>query len=323
MTNNIALTFNDLFSIPAQTLTYSIIKNNPELDLKFFYVIDPYFNEDKKKTLEQNLKIFKQNFSKFDFQILPMPQKLDRYLIEKYNDYSFSRFSIYRCFFDQVLPKDVNSVLYLDCDAICDGKLDELFEYYAQYQVEKANNQKIIFACSDILWQHRKKFREENHLKDYFNGGTLLINLKNWRNNQKFQTQLLEEVDKNPFWGDQDALNLACHNDLYQNISRIYNYYYVYDIIDPKPDPRIYVYSGDYPLKKRSNLALWKKIAYALKFDTIYMFTRNFLFNTLLHQNNYDFKVEKLEWSPPVRQKARKTFFKYYDPYLELVNSKI
>lgn len=114
----------------------------------------------------------------------------------------------YRCFLASLLPKDVEKVIYMDCDTLVLHSLQELWETPLE--------SKAIAACRDEV--QFKPERAERLMYDasygYFNGGVLLINLKYWREHH-VEEALREFYQKYPeriVYNDQDLLNAVLYD---------------------------------------------------------------------------------------------------------------
>ena len=114
----------------------------------------------------------------------------------------------YRCFLATLLPREVEKVIYMDCDTLVLHSLRELWETPLEG--------KAIAACRDEV--RFKPERVERLMYDasygYFNGGVLLINLKYWREHH-VEEALREFYRKYPeriVYNDQDLLNAVLYD---------------------------------------------------------------------------------------------------------------
>ncbi len=126
----------------------------------------------------------------------------------------------YRFVIAQLLPSDVGSVLYLDCDIAVAGDISELFE------IDLSNF--AVGAVKDCIW---RKFNKRLRLPadfHYFNAGVLLINLDYWRakNVQGRLFAFLQEDSKRLSLMDQSILNIVL-KDEYKELPLEYNVQYL------------------------------------------------------------------------------------------------
>lgn len=120
--------------------------------------------------------------------------------------YKLSHISIatyYRLLVSQLLPENIEKVIYLDCDIVVRHSIDDLWNYNI--------DEYAIGAVYQIADWNIKAIKRLNYPVSfgYFNAGVLLINLKYWRENQ-ISGQLFEYLEKHKdqiVFHDQDALN--------------------------------------------------------------------------------------------------------------------
>ena len=111
----------------------------------------------------------------------------------------------YRLCAAQLLPPRIEKCLYLDCDMIIDGSLDEL------WNIDLNNHSAAV--VSDV-WYQRKEIYERLKYEpslSYFNSGMILINLKYWRQNnlQKKFFDCVRDYGDCIEAHDQDILNVV------------------------------------------------------------------------------------------------------------------
>ncbi len=124
----------------------------------------------------------------------------------------FSRAASLRLFLAEMVPSELDTILYLDSDTILCGNAVERF---AQLNIgDKALG---VVADADVIFKYMTR---RTGITDmgyrYFNSGVLLINLKKWRAQNATQKHI-ETLTK---WGekllyvDQDVLNICWKDDL-------------------------------------------------------------------------------------------------------------
>lgn len=122
-----------------------------------------------------------------------------------------SEAAYYRVLLATVLPPEIDTILYLDCDIVVIGNITDLFEIEMEnYPV--AAVQEPVEICDD----HRNQLSLP-YGDSYFNSGVLLINLSYWRTHNS-QTKLLEfsKRERHVYCHDQDALNYVFKNQWYR-----------------------------------------------------------------------------------------------------------
>lgn len=130
---------------------------------------------------------------------------------------SLSIATYYRFILSSLLPTEIKSVLYLDCDLVVLRSVSDLFnldmDNYALAAVED--------YC--IVNDHHRMQLGLSYQSPYFNGGVLFINLEYWRKHS-VENKLFQYIDscKIDYFQDQDALNYVFKNKWLQ-LSPIWN----------------------------------------------------------------------------------------------------
>lgn len=117
-----------------------------------------------------------------------------------------------RLFLPEILPSDIDKVLYLDCDTIIEGSLKDL----AKLKLDCA-----LGVVKDVNYSFFKKRPELNGINDYFNAGVILINMEQYRLTMGMQN-LKEYIKKDYLFADQDILNIIFKNNK-KILSPVYN----------------------------------------------------------------------------------------------------
>lgn len=108
-----------------------------------------------------------------------------------------------------VLPQELESVLYLDCDLIVTGSLENLATYSWGGNSPQRGSKPVVAAVARDDPAHITPFGHRG--AHYFNAGVLLLNLREWREQQVAQ-ELFSTAralfGKLHTW-DQDVLNLV------------------------------------------------------------------------------------------------------------------
>lgn len=111
----------------------------------------------------------------------------------------------YRLKIPDILPENINKVLYLDCDMVVEGDVASLFSWNLH---NKAIGAVFNQSGSDI--RHYNRLGYDMHLGQ-FNSGMMIMNLEIWRKN-KISDQVLKFISENPdicLFHDQDGLNVV------------------------------------------------------------------------------------------------------------------
>ncbi len=109
-----------------------------------------------------------------------------------------------RLFMGEMLPRDVDRALYLDCDTVIAQPLDRLWNTDLQGKLVGA-------VMEPTIYEAVKESIGLGHGDPYYNSGVLLVDLKQWRE-EGVQQKLLDywkEKGGKLFASDQDVINGA------------------------------------------------------------------------------------------------------------------
>lgn len=114
-----------------------------------------------------------------------------------------------RLFLAEIIPNNIDKILYIDCDTIINNDL------YEMWSIPIENN--LIGGVLDTLPNNDSKSAIGiSNNEGYINSGVLLINLKKWREDkiqEKFINFLLKH-NGNVHHHDQGIINAVCKNKL-------------------------------------------------------------------------------------------------------------
>ncbi len=225
--NHIVFCINETWAMPAGILIQSILHYNPGMDVTF-HIITKAFSEKKQQELYSVLpdsgtaKITFHFADESSLSHLPI-RKNDHVTIETY----------FRFLIPSLLPEDIHTALYLDCDMLCTGSISELFETdISGYSVG---------MCPDTRYSDIEVFNRLDYPMEYgyYCAGTILMNLDWWREH-KAAEQCVAFLTENPglcLWHDQDAINKVLHETILQLDFR-YNiqqrFYFIFDYLKNK-----------------------------------------------------------------------------------------
>ena len=225
---NIAFTIDDDYVCHFTIALTSLLENNPNNIQRVFVVHSIKDN----KLLQKNLDFFKDKYSQNVEQIYIDDKQLISLPVKSY----ISTASYYRLMLSDLLPSNIDKVLYLDCDIIVNGDLSKLLDLHFSQQIETSDEYISNNNLSDIDYYlyavdqeyHMESFSRLDKAKftgeKYFNAGVLYINLKKWRANNVTE-KLLENATKYKTIlesQDQDVLNITFEN-FWGELSYTYN----------------------------------------------------------------------------------------------------
>lgn len=203
---NVIFTLDKKF-IPHFTVTLtSLLENNKDLKITVYVVHDL---EDIK--ILENILIFFSEKYLVQLNLIQVDNKIfENFMISHH----LSKATYFRLLFADIIPISVLSGLYLDCDIIVTGSLNNLVDF--SFFNEKNNEEYSLLAVSDKNEVDGIERLNKMGLNTqmYFNAGVLLINFKKWRA-KKVSGDLIKTADDYKdylLWHDQDVLNIFFRN---------------------------------------------------------------------------------------------------------------
>ena len=184
----------------------SVLVNNKDRDVVAFVLID-------KPLSEKNQQRFEMLSNRFEARITFI--SVDNSFFERFpikgdekNIKHWSIVTYYRLYAEELLPKDIDKVLYLDCDIVVNRPIGQLFDMeWEGYAVGAVPD-----MCTE--WQEYYDRLGYDRNDGYFNAGVLFMNLAYWRKHnigRKCIDYLTSNYDR-IFNNDQDVLNVVTRN---------------------------------------------------------------------------------------------------------------
>lgn len=249
---NIVYTLNNKFVPQVAASITSICENNRKNKKIDFYLLHTDISKNNQAKLKKYVNKYNRNIHFIQLD------NLNKYFDFNFDTNGWNPVILARLLIGQLMPKNIQKILYLDGDTIIRGELESLWNTDISHYIIAASIEPTV----------DKKRKEKLGLKKYpyYNSGVLLINLKQWRKNNtgKQIIDYYQKHDGNLFAPDQDAINGSqkgkiytlspkynFFNSFYQYpysfLSNLCDYKYVsYDIYkDAKEDPIIIHYLGE------------------------------------------------------------------------------
>ena len=213
---NILIATNVNYLFATKVMLYSLAKNE---DCKInVYLLHSTLQDSHKKDIDQSLSQCKNIHIEY---INVGPSIFDS--LQLYDHLSKETF--YRILAQDLLPQDMERILYIDVDLIINHPIDE---FYHMSFIE--NNDEKYFIVAEGPGISFKQFKiydniEMPHNLPYFNAGVMLMNLKQLRQKVVMEDyiQFIQEHRDRLLYHDQDILN----GMFYQNVKyvdwKIYN----------------------------------------------------------------------------------------------------
>lgn len=234
------------YVIPCGVLITSICVNNPNEAITV-HILTEGISDDNQHLLRSvtdkyNQKIIFHKINRAVFSNCPISRHI-------------TLATYFRLVMTDILPININKVLYLDCDIVVRNSIRSLWETDLDgYAVGVVPDMSV----NDIRIYNRLKYQQA---LGYFNAGVLLVNLQYWRES-RLSDIFFNIIDNNSEilkYHDQDVLNIAL-KDKKKNLNMKYNVQHGYFFKDPLidraydnerkqaiSDPVILHYSGSKP----------------------------------------------------------------------------
>lgn len=293
-------------------LIVSILRNSSQDEEFTFHIITSCISEENKNYLNElkNIKNFQLKYYNPIHR-----EKFERWYSEK----TPQKWPV-EVFFKLDIPfilKDLDKVLYLDCDMIAVNNFKELFDINMDNYTVAAAKDKLISNS------HLKKIKL-NKSNGYFNSGLLLINIKNF--NTLFPNDtFLEKIDKylNNIkiveYPEQDIINIIFNNKI-KPIDSKYNCVSAIVKKDKEVQDTIIahytffkpLYKNGYLKKNKLYYAFWK---YFIETPYFKNNTSKYV-NILIEQGNQDIikhnkLIDSISWWIPFREMRNNFKLKY------------
>lgn len=202
---NVVLHSSDLFSAVLAVSMVSILENNKGEETLNFFVIEHEISESHKGDLCNIIS----KYQNANLTFIPMPDINTQFGLGLKMIKSIWLFDSYcRLFLGSILPINVEKVLYLDCDTLCNEKLSDFYnidleDYYAAG---------VIDCLSDPYYE----LFDMDKTSRYCNSGMLLLNLKKWREDNMENTVADYVRSKNGyvFFMEQSVVNILLQNKI-------------------------------------------------------------------------------------------------------------
>ena len=212
MATNLLVTLDENYIYQMKVLMTSIYINNPG-EIFNIYLIHSGITSEKLDRLKNDL-------AKFSYEIFPIRAKDDLFSSARVTD-RYPKEMYYRLLAGELLPQNLDRIIYLDPDILVINPLKDLWEMdISDYLFAAASHTGKTDMANNV-----NKIRLGTDT-DYYNSGFLLINLKKARE-EIVPEEIFAYVDrnyKNLLLPDQDILNAMYGDKVLPIKDSIYNY---------------------------------------------------------------------------------------------------
>ena len=167
---NIIFSSDDNYARHLGVAIYSILQHNKTVETIHFYVINNRIHHSNTDKLELIVK----EYENADISFIPFDSFENQLHLNLSWPISLSSYA--RLFIGEVLPEKIDRVLYLDCDVVVNGSIEELWD------IDLKGN--CLGAIQDTIPSKTKSEVGLLHQQSYFNAGVLLIDLEQWRSKE-------------------------------------------------------------------------------------------------------------------------------------------
>lgn len=206
---NVCFASDDNYASYLGIILVSLFEHN-DFEKNNIFILDTGISEYNINNIEQICRNYSAEVSFINVENIE--DKLDISLNKMKVKGEFSLATYSRLFLASLLPKDIDKIIYLDCDGLVLGSFEpiwklDLTNYYGAGVLALNGNDNV------------KKDIDMESTDRYINAGMLLVNLKKWRENnieEKFIKELIRLNNKGiPFGMDQGVINSVLNGKLY------------------------------------------------------------------------------------------------------------
>lgn len=203
---SIVLCSDDAFAQHGAVAMLSVVQSARDPSKIDFYYIDGGLSEISKEKIRKTLADFAGNLYFLEANLSQFQ--------DAYTSHYYSVATYYRLLLPQILPEEVTRCLYMDCDMVVDGDVEEL------WNTDLCGAPVGAVLDLGVVLSLRRITRKEKVLGDlgekYFNAGLLLIDLTAWRRSQ-YAKQAIDLATSHKYEShDQDALNAVFARNWHQ-----------------------------------------------------------------------------------------------------------
>ncbi len=230
---NILYTFNDKFVPQVGASICSVCENNKEIEEIHFYLLTYQLEDKNKQLLDDSISNYNRSVTFISLA------NLNSYFDFDFDTLGWNPVILARLLIANLLPEEVDRILYLDGDTIIRNNLSDL------WSTEIGTC--VIGACVEPTVDIERKVQLGLESAPYFNSGVLLINLNQWRKTKAGERiiDFYKAGQGRLFAPDQDAINGALKEEIFI-LSPKYNFsntflYYPYRTIKHMMGKNIYI----------------------------------------------------------------------------------
>jgi len=229
----------------------SILENKTSDNNIFFHILENGLSQENK---EKIISISHKYKSELKFY------NIDNGKIKNFPESGhLSKATYLRLFIPDILPLEIEKILYLDCDLVVLKDLEPLYETDL--------NRKALGAVKDVKSNEIIRIFFYKNLQSYFNAGVMLLDIKIWRDSNLVQraAEFINEYKDKLSTADQDVLNCLFEND-WLELPSIFNMDMKHKNINSLPSPETVILHYSDKIKPWSYLYCGRNKKYYFKY---------------------------------------------------------
>jgi len=215
-TLNIFFVLDKNYIVPFAVTLTSILENNKDLDIQVFVLHELEQND----SLDLACKFFKDKYN-LDVNLMKFE---DKYFNDFYISEHITKAGYFKLLLGQIIPKTVESGLYLDCDIVVTGSLKELCNL--SFHNDDNDTETSLLAVTDVRAGREitRLNKAGANLTSYFNTGVFYVNLKKWRAECMAEKMIAvgQKYGEQLVYLDQDIMNIFFKTD-HKGLDNTYN----------------------------------------------------------------------------------------------------
>lgn len=191
-TINILFSTNSGYAIPLTVSIASIFENNKEYKVDI-YVLYSTLSDNQKEKLNELAKSYNQNINII---------QVEDYYFNNVPALRWSKETYYRLLINELLPSDLNRILYLDCDIVINKSIEDLYNLDLEENCIAA-----LIEDNDLKPRQRLGLSPDG---DYFQAGVILFDIDKCKSRLSYEKsiEILNKIGDRLLAVDQDVINV-------------------------------------------------------------------------------------------------------------------
>lgn len=219
---NICFAIDDKYVNPMLVATYSLMKNKKSYERVNIFVISDRISPQNKQRIEKIVLALGGRVSFIDVDTDNQYLNLSGSLLSH-----ISKICLTKMRFAELFPENINRVLYLDADILVEGDIGKLYRKNLFGNIVAMTPDKHGEGyLKGYSWESEPFstwILDDAKLKNYYNGGVILIDLKKWRKeniDEKMQQYFLKNFDDKItkrlmlLYNEQDIYNVVLNGKI-------------------------------------------------------------------------------------------------------------